>query len=206
MIYNPFNFNEIIKKSNMIDNLTKDEKLLIKDNYICTVTRVDEHQKDLTTLILAYEKQYLNNKIKDKLYIIGDGPSRDNLTELVKDKKLEKQILFLGKKTNPFIWMKKANVFILSSKFEGFGLVLVEAMVVNTFVISSNCKTGPTEILDNEKCGDLFAVGSVNELSDKLQYALNNDKYRDNKIANATQNLERFNFNESINNLTRLLK
>ena len=61
-------------------------------------------------------------------------------------------------------------------------------------------------ILDNEKCGDLFAVGSVNELSDKLQYALNNDKYRDNKIANATQNLERFNFNESINNLTRLLK
>jgi glycosyltransferase involved in cell wall biosynthesis len=206
MIYNPFNFDEIIEKSNKNSDLSNDEKYLIKDNYICTVTRVDEYQKDLTTLILAYEKLYEQDKIEDKLYIIGDGQSKDDLEKLIKNKQLENQIFFLGKKTNPFIWMKNANLFILSSKFEGLPTVLIEAMILNVFIISSNCKTGPKEILQNGKCGDLFEVGDVEELSNKIEYALKNEEYVKNKIKKVSESLKRFDKDFSLNNLVDIIE
>lgn len=205
MIYNPFNFEKMIKKSNMNDDLTSEEISLIKDDYICTVTRVDEHQKDLTTLILAYEKLYKENNIKDKLYIIGDGPSKVYLENFVKSKNLNHKILFLGKKINSFIWTKNANLFILSSKYEGFGLALVDAMAVNTFVISSNCKTGPKEILQNGVCGDLFEVGNIDELSSKIYHTLNDSEYKNNKIIKASKRIEEFKSINSINILDELL-
>ncbi len=61
--------------------------------------------------------------------------------------------------------MKNADIFELSSKQECFELVLVEAMAVNTYVISSNCKSGPPEILENGDCGDLFEIGDVDNLA-----------------------------------------
>ena len=206
MIYNPFNFEKIRFKSHNFSSLNENEKKLIDGEYICTVTRIDEHQKDLTTLILAYGKLFNKNKIKEKLYIVGDGSSRTDLELLVKDKKLEHQIFFLGKKMNPFIWMKNAKLFILSSKFEGFGLVLVEAMSVGTFVISSNCKTGPKEILQNDKCGNLFEVGNIEELSNIIFTALSDNSYRNDKILKANIRIKEFNKNIIINNLDLLLK
>jgi len=201
MIYNPFNFNDIIEKSNIKDDLSKVERLLLNSDYICSVARLDEEQKDFTTLILAYSKLYFDKKIEDKLYIIGDGPSKGVLKNLVKSNGLEKQVLFLGEKINPFVWVKNAKLFVLSSKFEGFGLILVDAMAVNTFVISSNCKTGPKEILQNGECGDLFEVGDVDGLSDIIGEALLNDKYREGKILKASNRINEFN---KANILTKL--
>lgn len=191
-IYNPFDFEEIYKKMDDVDSLSSKEKELIKDSFICTVGRLDEEQKDFETLINAYEFLYKNNNIKEKLYIIGDGPSKNDLINIVQSKKMENQILFLGKKINPYIWMKKAKIFILSSKFEGFGLVLVEAMACETFVISSNCKTGPKEILYNGECGDLFEIGNAQELASKIEYALNNNEYSHNKIIKAKERIKKF--------------
>lgn len=191
-IYNPFNFEEIYKKIDDVNFLNDEEKELINDDFICTVGRLDEGQKDFMTLINAYEFLYKNNKIKEKLYIIGDGPSKNDLINVVKQKNLEQNILFLGKKLNPYIWMRKAKIFILSSKFEGFGLVLVEAMACETFVISSSCKTGPKEILCSGECGDLFEVGHVQELANKIEYALNDNEYRLNKIIKAKERIKEF--------------
>jgi len=174
---------------------------LLNSDYICSVARLDEEQKDFTTLILAYSKLYFDKKIEDKLYIIGDGPSKGVLKNLVKSNGLEKQVLFLGEKINPFVWVKNAKLFVLSSKFEGFGLILVDAMAVNTFVISSNCKTGPKEILQNGECGDLFEVGDVDGLSDIIGEALLNDKYREGKILKASNRINEFN---KANILTKL--
>jgi glycosyltransferase involved in cell wall biosynthesis len=192
MIYNPFDFDMIIKKSNEYDNLIDSDKELINKNYICTVCRLDEHQKDITTLILAYNKLVLETGHRDLLYIIGDGPSEIDLKNLVKEYKLEDRIYFLGVKTNPDVWIKHADIFVLSSKFEGFGLVIVEAMIVETFAISSNCKTGPKEILQEGMCGNLFEIGNVDELANKLAYALDNNEYRNEKIKLASVRIEEF--------------
>ena len=190
-IYNPFDFEEIYKKMDDVNSLNDEEKELICDNFICTVGRLEEG-KDFKTLINTYEFLYKNNQVKEKLYIVGDGPSKENLIEIVKTKELDKNILFLGKKINPYIWMRKAKIFILSSKSEGFGLVLVEAMACETFVISSSCKTGPKEILCSGECGDLFEVGHVQELANKIEYALNDNEYRLNKIIKAKERIKEF--------------
>jgi len=204
-IYNPFDFEEIFKKMDEVNSLNDKEKEQINEDFICSVGRLDEGQKDFITLINAYEYLYKNNKIKEKLYIIGDGPNRNDLINVVKQKKLEQNIFFLGKKMNPYIWMRKSKIFILSSKFEGFGLVLVEAMACETFVISSNCKTGPKEILCNGSCGDLFEVGNTQELAKKIEYALNDKDYRLDKITKAKDRIKEFDKEISIKELMALL-
>lgn len=191
-IYNPFDFEEIYKKIDDVNTLNNEEKELINDDFICTVGRLDEGQKDFITLINAYEFLYKNNSIKEKLYIIGDGPNKNDLVNIVKQKNLEQNILFLGKKLNPYIWMRKAKIFILSSKFEGLPTVLIEAMTCEAFVISSSCKTGPKEILCDGECGDLFEVGNIQALANKIEYALNDNEYRLNKTIKAKERIKEF--------------
>lgn len=191
-IYNPFDFEEIYKKMDDVNSLNDEEKELINDDFICTVGRLDEGQKDFITLINAYEFLYKNNSIKEKLYIIGDGPNKNDLVNIVKQKNLEQNILFLGKKLNPYIWMRKAKIFILSSKFEGLPTVLIEAMTCEAFVISSSCKTGPKEILCDGECGDLFEVGNIQALANKIEYALNDNEYRLNKTIKAKERIKEF--------------
>lgn len=191
-IYNPFNFEEIYKKMDDVNSVNNKEKELMKYDFICTVGRLDEEQKDFITLINTFEFLYKNNMIKEKLYIIGDGPNKNDLVDIVKQKNLEQNILFLGKKLNPYIWMRKAKIFILSSKFEGLPTVLIEAMTCETFVISSSCKTGPKEILCDGKYGDLFEVSNVQELVNKIEYALNNNEYRLNKTIKAKERIKEF--------------
>jgi hypothetical protein len=206
MIYNPFDFDEIEIKSNDFIGLSDIDKQLIEENYICTVSRIDENQKDIETLVLAYEKLFGEKKINEKLFIIGEGQSKEYLQNLVNDKRLQDQILFLGKKDNPFIWMKNAQIFILSSKFEGFGMVLVEAMAVNTYVIATNCKTGPAEILDQGDCGDLFDTGDVAKLANLIDNALLNKDYRANKIEKAKVRIKEFNKEKSLEQLSVLIE
>lgn len=205
-IYNPFDFEEIDKKS--LDNraLNEKEQELLNNNYICTVTRLDEHQKDTTTLIKAYNELNKQNKISHKLFIIGDGPHKFQLESLVKEYSLEDKILFLGKKINPYIWMKNADAFVLSSKFEGLPTVLIEVMAVDTFIISANCKTGPKEILMNGECGDLFEMGNVDELAVKICNALTNIQYRYTKIQNAIEQLNRFDKANIIEELVNIIE
>ena len=116
VIYNPFNFDRIHAKSLEIDDLSGEEKELLKREYFLSVSRIDEKQKDFSTLIKAF-KSIKNNGINEKLYIIGSGPDEIKLKELVKELELEKEILFLGAKKNPYIWMKNAKLYIHSSKY-----------------------------------------------------------------------------------------
>lgn len=171
--YNPIDVEKIEKKSLDNSELTKEEKKLINEEYICSVGRLDEIDKDFTTLIKAFGELKKEEKIKEKLIIIGDGLDRKKLEELVKELKI-KDVIFLGKKNNPYVWMKNSKLFVLSSKSEGFGVVLVEALIVGTQVISSDCPVGPREILENGKYGELFRVGNVKELKKKIKNLLNN--------------------------------
>ena len=197
VIYNPINFQRILKLSTDYSEIKENEKELLKNKYICTVCRIDESQKDLKTLIKAYSK--LNNDIK--LIIIGEGPDKENLKKYVNQMTLN-NVYFLGNKKNPYIWINNCELFILSSKFEGFGLVLVESLFLNKNVISSNCKVGPAEILENGKYGELFEIGNSKELLEKIEKILkenkkiNSKEYVINKFENGFEKLEEVIFGE----------
>lgn len=172
-IYNPIDFETIESKAYKRENLTLDEEKLLNSSYICSVGRLDEGQKDFNTLINAYANLKGENKISEKLVLVGDGPDREKLENLVKKLNLENYIIFLGKKSNPYIWMKNSKAFILSSKYEGLPTVLIEALILDVPSVSSNCLTGPVEILENGKYGELFNIGNIKELEKKILITLN---------------------------------
>lgn len=175
-VYNPIDFETIENKACERENLTSDEEKLLNSPYICSVGRLDEGQKDFNTLINAYANLKIKNKISEKLVLVGAGPDREKLESLVKKLNLENEIIFLGKKSNPYIWMKNSKAFILSSKYEGLPTVLIEALILDVPSISSNCLTGPVEILENGKFGELFNIGNVKELEEKILLTLSKVK------------------------------
>ena len=97
---------------------------------------------------------------------------------------------------NPFIFMKNSQAFILSSKVEGFGLVLVEALYCGTKVISSNCPTGPSQILLNGEAGELFEISNVKELLNKLEIIADKE-YKKDKIEETLTRYTRENFKKN---------
>jgi len=159
-LYNPINFERIKKLSN--DNLIDNE---INEKFLLMVARLDLG-KGFDTLFKAFDIAK-DNGYDGKLYVVGDGKINDTIiiNELLNQSKYKEEIKLLGGKINPFNWMKHCDKFILTSIFEGLGIVLIEALAVKDIVISSNCKTGPNEILDNGKYGYLFEVGDYNELA-----------------------------------------
>ncbi len=174
-IYNPFDYKKIKEKAKNYNELSKEEKELITRPYICSVGRINEGQKDFTTLINSYKKLVDENKIEENLVIVGDGSDLKLLKEHVQNLNIDKRVFFLGRKNNPYIWMNNCKLFILSTKFEGLPVVLMESLLLNKKIIVSNCKAGPREILENGKYGKLFEIGNVEELSEKILIALNEE-------------------------------
>ena len=100
--------------------------------------------------------------------ILGYGPEKINLQNFINENKLKKIVKIIFVK-NPYKYIKMSDVFILSSKYEGLPNVLQEAAYLNKYIISSNCKTGPREIIQKYKYGELYKLGNVIELSSKLK-------------------------------------
>lgn len=192
VIYNLFDFKNKIEAS--FEEFTKEEKKYVETKYFLTVCRLDESQKDVKTLIQAYSKY----KGKSKLYIIGKGESEKELKELVEKLKLEEKIIFLGEKKNPYKWMKNCEAFILSTKTEGLPTVLIEALAMEAKVISAKCKTGPKEILENGKLGELFEVGNCKELEGILN-KIENKEFNKNDIKESLERFEKRNIIKKLN-------
>lgn len=167
-IYNPFDIEDILEKSRDESEVTNTELNLLKDDYFISVGRLDDYSKDYYTLLRGY-KESLESGIKEKLYILGDGPEKSKIEGWVGELGLKERVILLGKKRNPYIWIKNAKLFIHSSRFEGLPTVLIEALICETPVISSDCKTGPREILDNGRYGRLYDVGDFIELGRLIQ-------------------------------------
>ncbi|MGL5052266.1 MAG: glycosyltransferase [Cetobacterium sp.] len=170
-VYNPFNFKRILDLSEDKSDLSREDKKLLEDDYIVAVSRLDTVQKDYFTLIKGY-KLALEGGIKEKLYIVGDGPDRKEIEELIVENNLEGNIKLLGKRKNPYLWMKNSKLFVHSSKYEGLPTVLIEAMICSKIIISSDCPTGPAEILKGGHAGALFKVGDYNKLGSILENIL----------------------------------
>ncbi|RTK94625.1 MAG: glycosyltransferase [Neisseriaceae bacterium] len=175
VIYNPFDLNTIQSKSNQkIDGLCGVE-------YIVSVSRLEESQKDITTLIRAFHELVTTYRYKGSLVLVGDGSSRAELENLVEKLNLKDNVFFVGLQDNPYKYIKNAKIFVLSSKFEGLPSVVIEALILGTPVIASDCPTGAREILRNGECGILFNVGDHVALA-KIMFDLLSDQNKCNEL------------------------
>lgn len=128
-----------------------------------------EKQKDFPTLIKAFAQLKSHPA---RLMILGEGSERSNLEELVQKLDISEKVAFPGFVPNPYAYMAKAKILVLSSAWEGFGNVLVEAMAAGTSVVSTDCESGPAEILANGKYGKLVAVGNSDGMAKAIAQAL----------------------------------
>jgi glycosyltransferase involved in cell wall biosynthesis len=143
---------------------------------ILCVSRLDP-QKDLPTLIRAFS--IVRKERPAKLAILGEGSERAKLEALVKELGLEGDVRMPGFVDNPFKFMKRATVFALSSRFEGFGMVIAEALAVGTPVVSTDCPSGPAEILGGGKWGKLVPVGDHEKLAEAILETIENPPDRE---------------------------
>ncbi len=188
-IYNPFDKNFIKKKL-----LDKKKKIsFFKKNYIniISIGRLVD-QKDHLTSLKAIE--ILKPNLKLKMIIIGKGVNKTLLQKYIEDYKLNDKVKLIGYKKNPYPYLKKSDIVLLSSKYEGLPNVLLEAQFLKKYIISSDCPTGPREILMNGNAGDLVKIGDYK----KIAYLINNYKKRkktiNRKIRIGHNNFYRFDF------------
>jgi glycosyltransferase involved in cell wall biosynthesis len=187
LIYNPLNKNEILFKSKEKINF----KIFNKNNSLklLNISRFTD-QKDHLTLLKAFEK--IHKIIEVELLIIGYGINKTLIQNFIKKNLLQNKIKVLEFQENPYKFINKCDLFVLTSKFEGLPNVLLEAQTLKKFIISSNCPTGPREILKNGKYGYLFETGDYKKLSELiLKYSKNKSKLK-NKIKLGYKSLNRF--------------
>ncbi|MDE5108024.1 MAG: glycosyltransferase, partial [Trichodesmium sp. St17_bin3_1_1] len=123
-------------------------------------------QKDFATLIRAFALVKKEQKVR--LVILGEGQLKNQLLTLVGQLNLENDVVILDFVENPYAYMAKSAVFVLSSGWEGFGNVVAEALAAGAPVVSTNCPSGPAEILDNGKYGELVAVGNSQGMAEAI--------------------------------------
>lgn len=171
-IYNPLDFNNIKKQST--------EYLVEEKDYIVYVGRFSREKRH-DVLINAYKE----SGIKQKLLLLGDENNEigKEIKHLIKNLGLQNKVIFKGFKSNPFPYIKNAKVLVLSSDHEGFGMVLAEALVLKTPIVSTAC-VGPNEILFDELEPFLSPVGDSKALAGNIKKMVENpikitDKYID---------------------------
>ena len=128
-------------------------------------------QKDFVTLINAFA--LVRKKMAVHLVILGEGEERTLLENLSNKLGISKDICMPGFTENPFSYMARADVFVLSSIWEGFANVLAEALACSLPVVSTNCRSGPAEILDNGRYGSLVPVGDPEAMAEAIFQELN---------------------------------
>lgn len=130
-----------------------------------TLSKVKRH--DL--LLRAFSKLNIDKAV---LCILGDGPQRNELESLAKDLNIENRILMPGFIIDPSPWYSKSDLFVLTSDYEGFGNVIIEALDHGIPVVATDCPYGPREILVNGEYGTLVPVGDVDALSTAIRSEL----------------------------------
>lgn len=123
-------------------------------------------QKDFPTLLRAFAR--VCGQRDARLVILGEGPERPVLERLVAELGLADRVALPGVEANPFAFMARARVFVLSSAWEGLGNVLIEALACGCPVVSTDCPSGPSEILQNGRFGRLVSVGDDAALAEAI--------------------------------------
>ena len=163
VIYNPVVSSDLYKlASENINHSWLNDKAV---PLILAVGRLTK-QKNFPLLIASFNKA--RNKKKIRLLILGEGEDEGMLRQLVNLSPYKEDIELGGFKDNPFPYMLQCDVFVLSSDWEGLGNVLIQALSLGKSIITTNCKSGPAEIIDGGRWGEIVGVGDVNSMSKSM--------------------------------------
>jgi glycosyltransferase involved in cell wall biosynthesis len=147
--------------------------------------------KNYPFLIKGFSIFHSKNK-NTKLIIIGSGESDKKINELIRDLDLNDQVILTGYRDNPFKYMKLASCYVLSSRWEGFPNSLLEAMYINGHVISTNCPTGPSEIISHNVDGLLCEMDNQEELADAMGRMCFDEDFRERVFINSRKKISGF--------------
>lgn len=173
-IYNPIALNKVIEKSNEdICHPFFDEN---NSHVIISVGRLAE-QKRFDRLLRVFSIVKKNNH-RLFLIVIGDGKLRPQLCELAEKLNIHESVDFIGFKQNPWAWISKADIFVLSSDYEGFPNVLLEAMACETPIVSTDCLSGPSELITNGINGLLVPTQDEEEMAIAINELLSDEVLR----------------------------
>jgi glycosyltransferase involved in cell wall biosynthesis len=161
-IYNPFHFDEIKKLAT--EKLKFPSKIIAKD-YLLHIGALTLQQKRQDVLIKAFALSGLTCN----LVLLGKGKDEKKICALIKNHGLSGRVFLAGFQANPYPWIKRARMLVLSSDYEGFGNVLIEAMALNIPALSTNCPTGPSEIFSQEMFECLVPNGNIEALAEKMR-------------------------------------
>lgn len=149
------------------------------------------------SLITAFSK--VRRTIRNsKLFIIGDGPLKEEYRSLINDLNLKDHIILLGLVKNPYKYLANSDIFVFSSLFEGFGMAILEAIACGLPVISTNCEWGPKEILNNGEYGMLVRVGDSDDLAEKMITLAKNEELLSYYIKKSSERISQFDINRII--------
>jgi glycosyltransferase involved in cell wall biosynthesis len=181
VIYNPIVSRKLLDDSKIIP----DHKWFkMADTQVILAAGRLTAQKNFETLINAF-LLVQKSRPSARLLILGEGEDRQHLEQLAKELGLQEVVHFQGFMINPYAFMANSDLFVLCSRWEGFGNVLVEAMACGTPVVSTDCPSGPAEILANGKYGELVPVGNAELLAKAIIRTLENPTNRNTLIQRA---------------------
>lgn len=195
VIYNPVVSSNLIKQSHeKVDHFWLVEKSCPVIVYVGRLVSM----KNIPLIIKAFS--ILNKSINCKLLIIGDGPEKQSILNIINRSNLQDKIDVIGYRINPYKYMRLADALVLASEWEGLPTVLIESMAFNTPVIATNNLEGAKEIFDNNKFGIL-----VNMDEKSLATALINVLNKTISFDNLIERSEDFSTEASINNYIELM-
>lgn len=197
VIYNPISKEEILKKC-----IEKKYSYFNKKINMITVGRLSL-EKGFDLLIKAHN-QLLKEGLDYNLYILGEGKERKKLEQYIKDNNIEKNTFLLGFKENPYPYIKEADIFISSSRYEGYSLVVAEALCLEKPVIATKC-TGPVELLDNGKYGLLAEVENVESLKENMKKLILSEDLRKKYSKLSKERSKIFDINKTMKQIERVL-
>lgn len=191
-IYNAYDRDALLGKAGMPSDVEPPHT-----PYIVAVERLEETQKDITTLLKAYAVygQTANNALP--LYIVGKGNSEERLKALANKLGIAHVVHFVGFVENALPWIKQAKLLVHSAKFEGLPTVLIEGLMLGKCMVSTNCPTGPKEILMDGEAGILVPVGDVTKLAEAIGETLSNTALHSELSRKATEVSTRFTYTQT---------
>lgn len=175
-IYNPVDIEKIIEDSVKYNPYDKNKKNIV------TIGRLT-FQKGFDILINAFK--VVNDRIPDTyLTVLGEGPLEKDLIALVNHLNITKQVSFVGFQENPYPYIHYADVYVLSSRWEGFPNTLLEALTCGIKIVATDCESGPREILGDNEYGFLVPMEDYELLAQAIIKSLNNENKTKDRAKN----------------------
>ncbi len=172
--------------------------------FILAAGRLD-HQKGFDLLIRAYAI-LKDSTLTHDLVILGDGPERTPLEQLACSLGVADRVNLVGFQENPYPWMRSCDIFVSSSRYEGFCRVIVEALAVGAPVISTDCPSGPAEILKGNTYGVLVPTKNVRALARAIWVLLDDEERLTNLQSLSLRRAEDFGLSSAYSFETTLLE